>query len=222
MCLEFVFNVGGPDLQHDRIYVSYFSQSNKLYNEIEIFRSHKFISISHDRPYLFMCDSINLYTRCTRCTLRKYIIFFDILLYFCIVLVLSRFCITFFRDLNAMRIKNCRLYFFRVSNESSLPNATQNDGIRIKYYRNSTLLKLFQGCIRERESYPKIKLSCTGYGKLFKIFLPLFPPPSTPSSRFARSKNLLLKFFGEFFATRDRSIFLQFAAADIPFTETRE
>ncbi|XP_029661736.1 atrial natriuretic peptide-converting enzyme [Formica exsecta] len=57
----------------------------------------------------------------------------------------------------------CNMIGYTVSNESSLPNATQNDGIRIKYYRNSTLLKLFQGCIKERESYPKIKLSCTGY-----------------------------------------------------------
>lgn len=165
-----------------------------------------------------MCDFIDLYTRYTRCILRKYIIFFDILLYFCIVLVSSRFCITFFRDLNAMRMKNCRLHFFRASNEPSMliNNATQN-----VTHGNSTVLKLFQSCIKEREPYPTIKLNCTGYGNLFEnIFSP--SPSSTPFSGFARSINLLLKSLPQFFATRDRSIFLQFAAADIPFIKTRE
>lgn len=188
---------------------------SKYFVHINLFPSHMINCI-------FLCVILQNFIRNVRDVYyesSKYIIFFDILLYFCIVLVSSRFCITFFRDLNAMRMKNCSLHFFRSSSEPNMlmNNATQN----VTHDGNSTVLKLFQGCIKEREPYSTIKLSCTGYGNLFEnIFLP--SPSSTPFSGFARSINLLLKSLPQFFATRDRSIFLQFAAADIPFTKTRE
>lgn len=68
-------------------------------------------------------------------------------------------------------MKNCRLHLSRSSNGLTLlmNNVTQtnlnNANPRIE---NFTLLELFQSCIKEREPYPMIKLTCTGYGKLFE------------------------------------------------------
>ncbi|XP_072749852.1 uncharacterized protein [Anoplolepis gracilipes] len=60
----------------------------------------------------------------------------------------------------------CAMLGYTASNGSSLlmNNATQIDLNNVEYNtKDLTLLKLFQGCIREREPYPMVKLTCTGY-----------------------------------------------------------
>ncbi|XP_050446690.1 atrial natriuretic peptide-converting enzyme [Cataglyphis hispanica] len=59
----------------------------------------------------------------------------------------------------------CDMIGYTASSEPSMlmNNATQNVTQNVTHDENSTVLKLFQGCIKEREPYPIIKLSCTGY-----------------------------------------------------------
>lgn len=108
---------------------------------------------------------ISSYTRCTIFITKVHNFFFDVLLYL----------YYFLPGLNAMHMKNCRLHFFRVSNGFSLSNETlmsNETQMKLSIIEHRTkplsLLKLFQSCVKDRESYPMVQLTCTEYGKLFK------------------------------------------------------
>jgi hypothetical protein len=65
-----------------------------------------------------------------------------------------------------------RLYIFRVAKTHKLQiengNLTQNAPLSTGYQskRQNNLLKQFQRCIKDREPYPMVRLTCSEYGKL--------------------------------------------------------
>lgn len=77
-----------------------------------------------------------------------------------------------FSFVTCKRLSGSRLYIFRVAKTHKLQiegNLTQDASLNTNQSkRQNNLLKQFQTCIKDREPYPTVRLTCSEYGKLLE------------------------------------------------------